>query len=75
MTKLSHVENAFVRCPYYKYERQCVLYCEGQEAGSSLHMAFSSGTRRKEYEQKFCQQNWRACMIAAVHNRRWDYGA
>jgi hypothetical protein len=75
MSKQNVVENAFVQCPYYKCERQSVIFCEGAEENSSIHMAFSSSTQRKQYEKQFCQQCWKNCMIADAHNRRWDYEA
>lgn len=75
MSKQNVVENAFAQCPYYKCERQSVIFCEGAEENSSIHMAFSSSTQRKQYEKQFCQQCWKNCMIADAHNRRWDYEA
>lgn len=75
MPKQNVVENASVQCPYYKCERQSVIFCEGAEENSSIHMAFSSSTQRKQYEKQFCQQCWKNCMIADAHNRRWDYEA
>ena len=73
MPKQKYVENAFVQCPYYKYERQSVIYCEGHGEISSIHMAFASSTQRKQYEKQFCQNCWKDCMIANAHNRKWDY--
>ena len=68
-------ENVFVKCPYYKCESQCVIYCEGVEENSSIHMAFATKPQRKEYEQKLCYNCWWKCMIADAHNRKWDYNA
>lgn len=73
MPKQKYVENVFVQCPYYKYERQCVIYCEGHEENCSIHMAFASSTQRKQYEKQFCQCCWKQCLIADAHNRKWDY--
>lgn len=75
MSKQNVVENAFVQCPYYKCERQSVIFCEGAEENSSIHMAFSSSTHRKTYEKQFCQNCWKDCIIADAHNRKWDYEA
>lgn len=73
MAKQGFVENAFVRCPYYKYERQSVIYCEGCAENSSIHMAFSSSTGRKKFERRFCQKQWKDCMIATALNGKWEY--
>ena len=67
------LENPDVKCPYYKRERPSVIYCEGAESGNCVHMAFATGTRRKAYEQQFCEDGWGKCMIADAHNRKWDY--
>lgn len=75
MPKQKCVENVFVQCPYYKYERPCVIYCEGHDENSSIHMAFSSNTQKKEFEKQFCQDCWQKCIIADAHNRKWDYKA
>lgn len=75
MPKLNVVENVFVKCPYYKYERHSVIYCEGSGTNSSIHMAFASITMRKEYEKQFCQNCWKKCIIADALNRKWDYEA
>ena len=75
MPKQKCVENVFVQCPYYKYERPCVIYCEGHAENSSIHMAFSSNTQKKEFEKQFCQDCWQKCIIADAHNWKWDYKA
>jgi hypothetical protein len=73
MPKRPIVENVFVQCPYYKYERESVIYCEGAEENSSIHMAFSSKTQRQEYERRFCQDCWKKCLIAEAQNKKWEY--
>ena len=81
MPKQKHRENPFVRCPYYKYERELpgdqyahpsVIYCEGCGADSSIHMAFASGTRRRQYEKRLCQDRWQGCIIADALSRKWE---
>lgn len=73
MPKQKGVENVFVRCPYYKHERQSVICCEGPTKNSSIHMAFASTAQRKEYEKQFCQKCWADCLIASAHNKKWNY--
>lgn len=75
MPKRNVDENVFVKCPYYKCESQCVIYCEGVEDKNCIHMAFATKIQRKEYEKQFCQNCWGKCMIAAAHNRKWGYDA
>lgn len=73
MPKQGFVENPFVQCPYYKYERQSVIYCEGCVENSSIHMAFASSTGRKAFEKQFCQKGWKDCLVAAALNGKWAY--
>ena len=73
MPKRNTDENVFVQCPYYKCESQCVIYCEGVEQNSCIHVAFATKTQRKDYEKQFCQGRWGKCMIADAHNRKWGY--
>lgn len=73
MSKKQLDENVFVQCPYYKHEQQSVIYCEGVEDNSSIHMAFASKTQKKEYEKRFCQNCWQDCLIACAQNIKWDY--
>ena len=68
-------ECVFVKCPYYKCESQCVIYCEGVEDNSSIHMAFATKNQRKEYEKEYCYSGWARCMVADAHNRKWNYDA
>jgi len=67
------LESPEVKCPYYRKERQSVIYCEGVERESCIHLAFGSADRRRDYERQFCEDGWSGCMIAAAHNRKWDY--
>ena len=73
MPRLNRTENPFVQCPYYKYERDAVIYCEGAEEGNCLHMAFSAKKQRKAYEKQFCEDHWPKCMVADALNRKWEY--
>lgn len=75
MTRRSRDESPEVRCPYYKGERQSMIYCEGPLEGSCIHMAFGSGKGRRDYEKCFCMRKWQLCMVADAHNRIWDYEA
>lgn len=64
-------ENVFVTCPFYKCESKQVIYCEGVDETSSIHLAFPTREKCKEYEKEFCRGYWGKCMIADAHNRRY----
>ena len=53
MAKRNVDENVFVKCPYYKCESQCVVYCEGVETNNCIHMAFATTAQRKAFEERF----------------------
>lgn len=54
-------------CPFYKHETSQVIYCDGVQEGSVLHLAFASKTDAKEYKDSFCHTAcWQGCMIAQM---------
>ena len=62
-----------VVCPYYKYEAPQMVYCEGVEDNTALHLAFAQKDDKKAYMQCKCRDKWRSCMIAQMLNRKYDY--
>lgn len=60
-------------CPYYKYEAQQVIYCEGPEDNTALHLAFSVKQDMKQYMSEKCRDCWGKCMIARMLNGKYDY--
>ena len=60
------------RCPYYRSEDSCKSYrirCEGIEGGSWIHMVFSDLSQMVDWREKFCKKCWKACPIAAMHEK------
>lgn len=62
-----------VVCPYYKYEAPQVVYCEGVEDGTALHLAFPTKDGKKQYMLERCRNCWKSCLIAQMLNRKYDY--
>ena len=62
-----------VICPYYKHEAPQMIYCEGVEDNTTLHLAFTAKQEKKDYMQVKCCECWRGCMIAQMLNRKYDY--
>ena len=73
MSKGNVDENHLVKCPYYKCENRCTIFCEGVQAGQCIHMAFSGGEDKRSYEKQFCRKKWGDCIIAAGQNARYEY--
>ena len=62
-----------VACPYYKYEAPQMIYCEGVEDNTALHLAFATKKGKKDYVWSKCCECWKGCMIAQMLNRKYDY--
>ena len=73
MAKNNADESMFAKCPYYKCENKCVIYCEGVQPNNCIHMAFGSKPQKKEFQKQFCREHWWKCMIAAAQNRAYGY--
>lgn len=53
-------------CPFYKYEKKSVIYCEGVFEGSVIHLAFSRPSVCFNYKKTYCKENYAACPIAIM---------
>lgn len=62
-----------VVCPYYKYEAPQMIYCEGVDDNTALHLAFDAKDRMKGYIKARCCNRWKECLIAQMLNRKYDY--
>ena len=62
-----------VVCPYYKYEAPQMIYCEGVEDDTALHLAFAIKQGKKSYVEAHCKHCWKGCLIAQMLNRKYDY--
>ena len=57
-----------IQCPFYKFERDRNLYCEGGK------IKFMSNEHRKEFISEHCGrlENWRQCTLAMHLNREYE---
>ena len=62
-----------VVCPYYKFEAPQMIYCEGVEDQTTLHLAFATRQGKKVYVRENCMDCWKGCLIAKMLNRKYDY--
>lgn len=59
-------------CPYYRSQKGSVIYCEGVEENSSIHVAFGDPKNKDEYQRRCCMSyDYEQCTVAAAHERRW----
>ena len=68
-----HAYGGYVQCPFYKYEGQQLIYCEGVEPETALHLAFNTKDKMRAYRKKYCEGCFNRCMIAQMLNRKYDY--
>ncbi len=57
-------------CPYYKKEDSQVIYCDGVEGSSSLHVTFASKTDALEYKKTYCRDKYMRCEICKLHESK-----
>lgn len=67
-------ESSEVDCPFYHSETPQKLYCEGVAAGTSIHLAFESASRMKQYRAEHCCSNYDGCIIAAMLFGKYEDG-
>ena len=71
--KKNRTDNPYVICPYFKSECKETVFCEGVEENNSIHLAFATPDRRRNYQERFCKCNWKRCLVAEILNRKWGY--
>lgn len=72
MMKQNTDENVFVICPFYKCQSKQVIYCEGPDESSAIHVAFATQQSLKSYAERYCRKYWGGCLIADAQNRRYN---
>ena len=71
--KKNRTDNPYVVCPYFKCEDSQTIFCEGVEEDNAIHMAFSTPSIRKNYQDRYCKTLWKRCMVADILNKKYDY--
>ena len=63
---MKHQINKSAVCPYYRHEAPQVIYCDGVQEGSVIHLAFSSRSEAALYKRKYCRRNYKSCRISKL---------
>lgn len=71
--RMKHREDVLVKCPYYKGEEKQMIFCEGVQDGSKLHLAFDTAPNLREYKKHFCKGCYNNCLVAGMLNRKYDF--
>lgn len=72
---MKHRTDVLVKCPYYKGEEKQMIFCEGVQEGTAIHLAFDTNPNLKDYKNRFCKGCYNRCLIAEMLNGKWDYDA
>lgn len=65
--KAGRREDREVLCPFYTEESAQVIFCEGIEPDTTIHIAFPTKTHIKDYKHRFCEsQRYKKCRIARM---------
>ena len=72
---VKHRADVLVKCPYYKFEDKQMIYCEGVQEGTAIHLGFDTAPNLRDYKNKFCKRCYNQCLIAQMQNRKWGYDA
>lgn len=68
---MKHMISTKAICPYYKHEDSQVIYCDGVQDGSVVHLAFSNKTDSMIYKKEKCRGNFKECLICQMHERNF----
>lgn len=68
-------QSSLVICPYYLGQINNVIYCEGMEQDSSIHLAFGNPAKLRTFQENHCNL-WEyacsGCLIAKGLEEKWD---
>lgn len=62
---MKHTVSVRAVCPYYRHENSQMIYCDGAQDGSVVHLAFSNKIDSRGYKKQYCQKNYESCKIFA----------
>ena len=68
-----HYTSSKAVCPFYKHESRQVIYCEGVEDGTVLHLAFANPSDSLEYKKKYCRCDHNQCQISKMLKLLYNY--
>lgn len=70
---MKHRVDAIVKCPYYKGEERQMIFCEGVEDGTALHLAFGGPNSLTAYKSRFCKSCYGSCRLVGMLDQKYGY--
>ena len=49
-----------------------MIFCEGVEDNSTIHIAFASAKRKEAYKKQYCDSGYRDCLVSQMLERKYD---
>lgn len=61
---MKHMVNSKTICPHYLHEDSQVIYCDGIQAGTVVHIAFANKTDSVQYKKCYCRcKDYEQCRV------------
>lgn len=68
----SYWDNVNVTCPFFKYESNKEIVCEGVVDGSDNRIRFTGIKNKKSFEEIHCCSDYKNCPIAQALYKKYD---
>lgn len=72
MSSKKHSDSKFVKCPFFHAQDPIKIFCEGIEAGNTIHLAFRTCDDRRRYMKRFCNCNFKTCKLYNIIDSKYD---
>lgn len=73
--KIRKTESKFAVCPFYRYESDYYVSCEGVTDDSFLHNGNGDSKKNKEYIKTYCHTfKYRECPIHCMLIKKYEEG-
>lgn len=65
-------KQVYVKCPFYQYDENMKITCEGFVIDSSLRLIFHSPADYNNYIGHYCSNRYHDCPIAKLLDNQYD---
>ena len=65
-------KQVYVKCPFYQYDENMKITCEGVITNSSLRTIFHSPVEYNDYMKEYCSLRYNDCPIARLLDEQYD---
>lgn len=69
---MKHMISPKAICPFYKHEDSQMIYCDGIQDGSVVHLAFANRTDSLNYKNERCRKDYKKCEIYKMLEATYD---